>query len=241
MTSDDAARPSLRGRRRPRARDQDASPFSLILDDLLSALPFVRSAAIFDYEGETVDYAGDVDPFELRVAAATFQLVINELRGCPLSSSARELCIVTGRSGYVLRILDESYTLLVLPRRLATFGLSARLLDEVEGRILEEAGLAAPKKLAWFHVHVEVGPRGRPLRVRPAIGTHAWMPVEVLGAVMGLKENERGFRVRLSSGAELTLLQEGDRLWFVDERLDPAGTAAPPADLFRTSRGARGA
>jgi hypothetical protein len=227
-----AESPALR-RRRERPRDQDASPFHVILDELLTLQPFVRSAAIFDYEGETVDYAGDVDPYELRVAAATFQLVINDLRGSQLSSATHEIALTTTRSGYVLRILDESYTLLLLPRRLATFAVSARLLREVEARILHEAGLPMKVPPTWFHVHAEVGARGRPERVRPPTGVHPWTPVEVLGSVMGLAAHETGFRVRLSSGAEVTLIRESPRLWFVDDKLDGSPVGPVASEVFR--------
>ncbi len=220
-------------KRAARARDQDASPFHVILDELLTLQPFVRGAAIFDYEGETVDYAGDVDPYELRVAAATFQLVINDLRGSPLSSATHEIALTTTRAGYVLRILDESYTLLILPRRLATFAVSPRLLREVEARILHEAGLPMKTPPTWFHVHTEVGARGRPERVRRPLGAHPWVPLEVLGTVMGLAPNEAGFRVRLASGAEVTLVRENARLWFMDENLDGKAVSPAAKDVFR--------
>lgn len=92
----------------------------------------------------------------------------------------------------MLRILDESYTLLILPRRLATFAVSPRLLREVEARILHEAGLPMKTPPTWFHVHTEVGARGRPERVRRPLGAHPWVPLEV-GTVMGLARTEVGF------------------------------------------------
>ena len=44
--------------------------------------------------------------------------------------------------------------------------------------------------------------------------------VEVLGAVMGLPERERGFRVRLATGKEITLVREAGHHWYADERID---------------------
>ena len=41
-----------------------------------------------------------------------------------------------------------------------------------------------------------------------------------MGAVVGLAPRERGFRVRLQSGAEMMLVRERLGRWFADEHLD---------------------
>ncbi|HTJ81672.1 MAG TPA: hypothetical protein VL400_08095 [Polyangiaceae bacterium] len=220
-------------RNKPHQRDQEASPFSLILDDLIRAQPFVRAAAIFDFEGETVDYAGRIDPYELRVAAATFQMVVAELRECPILSATREIAITMRGSGYLLRPLDESYSLLLQLRKLGTFSTSKRVLHEIDARIRAEAGLAAGAPPEWFQVAVELGAKGRPERIRPVARSERTYGVEVLGSVMGLADRERGYRVRLDTGAELTLLRERKHLWFVDESLDPALVQTHAIEMFR--------
>lgn len=222
-------------RRRPSpARDQAASPFALILEQMLEAVPFVRGAAIFDFEGETVDYAGELEPFDVKVSAATFQLVLADLRTCAWLSSTRQITFGTARAGYVLRVLDESYSLLLIVRPLGTYVVSRRALDETAFRILTEAGLDAGRAPEWYRVEVEAGTvrRGaRPLRLRPVAPLGAedhdspWLDVVVLGALVGLGGRERGFRIRLASGAEVTLLRESRRLWFVDERIDVSSPA----------------
>jgi hypothetical protein len=221
-----------------------ASPFSLILEDLLDAVRFVRGAALFDFEGETVDYAGELEPFDMKVAAATFQMVLGELRECKHLSSAYELCVGTPKAGYVLRILDDSYSLLLIVRRPGTFAVSRRVLDEIDARILDEAGLAVRRRPGWFRVEVESAERSdRPRRVRPIAPIGAgpyeppWLEIEVLGAVVGLERRQKGYRIRLTSGAEVTLLRESRHLWFVDERLDVSNPAllvgGKSADVFR--------
>ncbi len=57
------------------ARDQAASNFAATLGRLCDAVPAV-SAALVDGEGETVDYSGSLSPYEIRVAAAEWQLVV---------------------------------------------------------------------------------------------------------------------------------------------------------------------
>jgi hypothetical protein len=213
-------------------RDQAASPFALILEQLLDAVPFVRGAVIFDSEGETVDYAGELEPFDMKIAAATLQIVIAELRGCRQLVHTHEISFGTRRAGYVVRVLDESYSLLLIVRTLGTFAVSKRVLDETEARVLDEAGMPIRRVPEWFRVEVDAAQKGgRPRRVRPIAPIGAdnlespWLEVDVLGAVVGLGAGEKGFRIRLTSGAEVTLLRESRRLWFVDERIDVSSPA----------------
>jgi hypothetical protein len=192
-----------------------------LLEDLLDAMPYLRGGAIVDFEGETVDFAGEVDAFELRVAAATMQLMLSELRQNAHFEELLEVRVSTGRQGYVVRVLDASYSLVLIPRPLATFVLSERVLLEVEHRILLEAGLRPRAPLDWFRAEVRLDGRRRPSKIRAAASlldfeAPAWLDVEVLGAVVEQAAAPRVFRIRLESGAELTLLREGRGLWFVD-------------------------
>ena len=76
-----------------------------------------------------------------------------------------------------------------------------------------------PRRLRWFEVDVETASKrsSRPVKLRVA---STWEPVEVMGSMVGLKRTERGFRVRLSSGAEMLLVRERMGRWFADERVD---------------------
>ncbi|NUO52997.1 MAG: hypothetical protein HOV80_29475 [Polyangiaceae bacterium] len=233
-------------RRASPERDQAASSFALILEQLLDAAPFVRGAALFDSEGETVDYAGELEPFDMKIAAATLQIAIAELRDCPNLSRAYELRIGTPKAGYIIRLLDETYSLLLIVRPIGTFVVSKRVLLETEARVLDEAGMPVTHVPEWYRVEVEAGARGgRPRRVRPIAPIGAdlqdppWLDVDVLGAVMGLRAGEKGFRIRLASGLEVTLVRESRRLWFVDERIDVSNptlySTGKSRDIFRGS------
>jgi len=228
----------VRRRRRP-VRDQAESTFNIILEDLLSLVPFARGAAIVDFEGETVDYAGELDPFELRVAGATFQLVLCEARTCKLVSPL-QIAMPMKKAGFVIRVLDPSYCLIVVTRSMAVHCISSRLLLEMEARILHEAGLPIVRKPTSHRVEVEMlgeGARARPSRMRtptpPVVDEsdpeRPWVPVEVVGALVGTAHGERAFRVRLPTGAETTVTHEASRLWFADDpvealvRTDPRG------------------
>jgi hypothetical protein len=41
-----------------------------------------------------------------------------------------------------------------------------------------------------------------------------------MGCMVGLKPREKGFRVRLPSGAEMLLVRERPGRWFADEHFD---------------------
>jgi hypothetical protein len=225
-------------RRSTRSSDhQDASPFAALLEDLLDAMPYVRGAAIVDFEGETVDLAGEVDTFEMKVAAATMQLTLADLRAQPVHGGVLELRLATTRQGCVVRVLDDSYSLVLVARPLATFVLSERVLLEAEHRIRIEAGLPARAPLQWHRTEVDLDARHRPTRIRAAASLldtepPAWLLVEVLGAVVDSPAAPRAYRVRLESGAELTLEREGRALWFVDAPIADGSKHRPFARGF---------
>lgn len=219
----------MKRRRRP-VRDQAESTFNIILEDLLALVPFARGAAIVDFEGETVDYAGELDPFELRVAGATFQLVLSEARTCKLVSPL-QIVMPMKKAGFVIRVLDPSYCLIVVTRTLGVHCISGRLLLEIEARILHEAGLPIVRRPTSHRVEVEttgIGVRARPKQIRKPSSPIAddpsaaepWVPVEVVGALVGTARGERAFRVRLPTGAETTLTYESSRLWFADDPIE---------------------
>ena len=224
-------------------RAQVESAFSAILRALLRALPLSLGAALVDSEGETVDYAGHIEPFDLKVAAAHFQVVLSDVRAFPPLATVRELRVRSEKRSYLMRVLDPDYSILLVLHRHGVFAVSERALQEAEDRLCLEAGLdRKPSGTGWYRVEVETS-FGRPIRLRvlpehaslemppPSIppplmkagaaprDRTAWVEVEVMGSLMGAGFRERGYRIRLSSGAEVTLLRERGELWFVDEPL----------------------
>lgn len=201
-------------------RDQERSTFALILERLLSATPGSIAAVLVDHDGETVDYAGDFDPFELKVAAAHWQIVFGEVRELAALGEVRALVIAAPARSYVVRAMHEGYALLLVMHRGAAFAYSERALQEAEARLAAEAGWPPPHDaIRWFQADVETQPtdRKRPARVRVA---GAWQPVEVMGAMVGLPARERGYRVRLPNGVEAMLIRERLGRWFADEHMD---------------------
>jgi len=125
------------------------------------------------------------------------------------------------KRSYLVRRLQERYALVVILHRHAAFAVSERALAEADARLSREAGWAErPSQTRWFGVEVETGRRGRdktrPLRLRAAEG---WQPVEVVGCVVGLAPREKGFLVRLPTGAEMLLVRERLGRWYADEHI----------------------
>jgi predicted regulator of Ras-like GTPase activity (Roadblock/LC7/MglB family) len=212
-----------RARRRPNAtsdppRDQEHSAFAAILANLLRSIPSVQAAVLVDLDGETVDYAGRFDAFDLRVAAAHWRIVMSQLERGPFGP-ARQLVVRTRSCAYVARSLDDGYVLLLVLRAHAAFALSARALQEAERHVRLEAGWPLPVgEPRWFAARVRPsrGDRWRPASVH---SDGEWRSVEILGSLLGLPPHETGFRVRLVTGAETILVRERTGRWFSDEPL----------------------
>jgi hypothetical protein len=223
--SDAAKRPRLS--RRPPARDMDATAFAKILYELIARLPGAYACALVDLGGETVDYAGVVDPFDVKVAAAHMRIVLNDFEEYGALGSPRWVILRAARRSFVARRLPEGYGLVVLLRRRAGFTASARAFEACERALTIEAGWGhvEPTKQAgrWFPIDVEIDRRGRPTRIGLP-----WIAVEVFGAVVGLPVRERGFRVRTAAGSELTVVREPGSTWYADEDL---AALTPPPDV----------
>lgn len=199
-------------------RDQETTSFTEILRRLLRATPGARAAALVDFEGETVDYAGAVDPFELRVAAAHWQIVLSKLGASPLGAT-KQIIVRTRARSYVVRRLHASYAIVLVLYRHAAFAVSRRALQEADARLCAEAGWPLPDVAFWFSLDVETDPLEptRPLRINTGDG---WQDVEILGCVTDMVRRERGYRVRLACGVELMLVRECLDRWFTDEYID---------------------
>jgi len=222
------ARPT-RGIRRVRAapsaapaRDQDATPFAAILEALVARVPGALAAALVDVEGETVDYAGALEPFDVKVAAAHLRIVLATAAAQSGIGALRSLVLRGERRSFIVCPLPDAYAMVVILRRRAGFTASSRALYAAERALCREAGWRLPgdHAPAWCAVDVDCDRRRRPAMVRAAPSDHAHR-VDILGAIVGLPAREVGFRVRLDTGAELTLVREPGGFWYADSVLDP--------------------
>jgi hypothetical protein len=208
--------------RRGAVRDQADSPFSAILSRLCDDCGAL-AAALVDGEGETVDYAGLLSPYEIKVAAAEWRIVLAVVResGLPGFHSASGMTIRAERRTFLLEGMPDGYAIaLCLPRH--CFNVSRRALAQAIRELAREAGLSVPEARAqvhWARVKVRTPPGARLQRRPDAIWLeNAWSPLTILGRYQArdLSRSELGYLARLASGAEVFLVREPFGVWFID-------------------------
>lgn len=221
-------------RRTITARDQYASAFNAALGRLCDAVT-AKGAALVDAEGETVDYAGVLPPFEIRVVAAEWIVFLASLRASRIAllSAAEEVFVRAQRKTFVLHVLEDGYALVVqLPR--GAFGLSRRAVSQAIRELCTEAGLRAPVALGkmemWWRAQVrsdETAAR----RPNALLVDGDWCALQILGRWDATTpDRESGFRARLANGAEVTLVRERFGRWYVDSPIGAAPTESTGAE-----------
>jgi len=204
------------------------SAFTHILEHLIELEPIALGAALVDSDGEAVDYAGHLEPFYTKVAGALLRIVLDQVLSLgaarspesPLAMGRLRQIVVRGvRRSFLVRPLPDGYALVVVLKRQG-FGVSARALAIAERKLTTEARWPLPADAApiWYPVHVETAFRNRRRPLRMLAGS-SWQRIEVLGSIVGLGR-DRGYRCRLRSGAELTLVREPAGAWYADELVD---------------------
>jgi hypothetical protein len=233
------ARGALRRRRGPVPRDQHESAFAAILADLVARVPGARAAALVDRDGETVDYAGRGSPYELRVAAAHFRIVLDEAIGQKSLSAVRSLVVRAARASFAVHSLPDGYALVLWLARGAGFRGLARAVPVCTRSLAAEAGWT-PASSEWHPMDVVSDARHAPRAVRAARprgahGPEPELPVEILGRYRAtLPQHERAWRVRVPTGVEFTLVRESGGFWYADE---PLTARAPPTQRPRPHPG----
>ncbi len=202
-------------------RDQDESAFTEILRRMREKVPAVLAAVFVDTEGECIDYASKLEPFDAKVSAAHMLVMMSMLQGnrekiglgepyvLEISADERELWVVRMGGEYVLVVvLEPSFDRVDLTNAVAV----------ASGEFRTEVGIEAP---AW-----EGAGKRLSVRVRPSPGWH-YAPEDysdggvrvLISDVLGrwTEADEAGqelicFRVRTREGQELTLVHdpEGD-------------------------------
>jgi hypothetical protein len=203
------------------ARDQAVSSFAATLGRLCDALPAV-AAALVDGEGETVDYAGSLSPYEIRVAGAEWQLVVASVALGERKAQAIEEIVVRARlATYAAFAISEGYVLVVQLRPRA-FEVSRRAVIEAIREICAEAALSVPKRYFgeyWFRIDVRESRND--LRPRAIWMDQAYRPTTVIGRMSqpDALHTDRGYRVMLDNGNELTVVRERLGRWYREGEL----------------------
>ena len=219
----------MKRRRRGAIRDQSDSAFSAILGQLCDDCGAL-AAALVDGEGETVDYAGLLSPYEIKVAAAEWRIVLSVVHESRLPGFHTVSALTVRAKGrtFVMEAMPDGYAIaLCLPQR--AFNISRRAVGQAMRELAHEAGIALPEarsQVNWARVKVRTPPSSRLYRRPDAIWLQeAWSPITILGRYQArdLSHSELGYLARLSSGAEVFLVREPLGVWFIDNpaALDP--------------------
>ncbi|MBX3184683.1 MAG: hypothetical protein KIT72_05275 [Polyangiaceae bacterium] len=207
-------------RRSSAGRDQQVSPFSAILHRFCDSTGVV-AAALVDAEGETVDYAGELSPFDIKIAAAECAVLLGTIRVTQAFDwiHTQEL-VVRGRArSFAAFTLSDGYSLIAVLSA-GAFAVSQRALQQVLRGVCDEAGLGCehpctqvPERWERVDVFTPNADRRRPSSVWL---DGAWRDVEVLGRFDAGGGRDIGYRVRLSNGDECGLVRERLGVWYVE-------------------------
>jgi hypothetical protein len=179
-----------------------------------------------DTEGETVDYAGSIDPYEIKIAAAEWSLVVRTLIGTRVfdQRDTFEMCFRAKQRSFAVIILAQGYALVVeTPTK--SLHLSRRAVLQAIYEISGEAGLPLPlttrgMQERWTRVLVQADRRlRRPVAIWRG---DQWISLTILGRLRRdqLGRSESGYRVRTADGKETTLVREPFSRWYAEEWSD---------------------
>lgn len=222
----------MKRHRRRSIRDQSGSPFTSILERLCNDSGAL-AAALVDAEGEAVDYFGVFPPYETRVAAAEWRIVLSVVNSAKVPGFRHVTGITVRAQGrtFMIEALPDGYAVaLVLPRR--SFQVSRRAMAQALRELAREAGLPMPEARAevrWARVTVRTPPGARVLHRPDAIWlAGAWSPLTILGRYEA-RDREVGYLARLATGAEVFLVREPLGAWFIDNSatLEAANSIVP--------------
>jgi hypothetical protein len=180
------------------------------------------AAVLVDGDGETVDYASLVDPFDMKLAGAEWEIVLSLLKQSRAAQlrETHEVWVRAVRRSFAAVALPEGYALVVVMPRHA-FIVSRRALMEASLQICLEAGLppvagTENEALRWARVRVKTSRRNAR---RPVSLWHGdnWCRLTLLGRYLNLDRRELGFRARLTSGAEFALVREPLGYWYAGD------------------------
>jgi hypothetical protein len=128
-----------------RVRELDVTGFTEALETLVAALPEAESATFIDDEGEAVDLAARVDPYEARVAGAILSLPLHLARSFARRTGLGEVLglwvVGERRAALTRRVGDGLDVVLVIEGTVARARVQEALSEAAES-LRYEAGLA---------------------------------------------------------------------------------------------------
>jgi predicted regulator of Ras-like GTPase activity (Roadblock/LC7/MglB family) len=116
-------------------------PFKRLLTELVEAVPGASGAILADWEGEAVEQHAQVDPFEMKVTAAHWGILLTRLKGLQEKYSTgrvQQSMITTDRQQVIVGAVGDDYTLVLTLSRDALTFLALRNFRETAGLLEKE-------------------------------------------------------------------------------------------------------
>jgi predicted regulator of Ras-like GTPase activity (Roadblock/LC7/MglB family) len=125
-------------------RDRQNTAFTRSLREMVAEVPGLQAVAFCDEEGEVVDYHSYLDPYDTKVAGAVLGLLLSTVarEGPRLTAGGiRELVVETDENVLFARRMAGDYFLAGVLGRDGVLAKLLAALDQVEARLLAEAGI----------------------------------------------------------------------------------------------------
>jgi predicted regulator of Ras-like GTPase activity (Roadblock/LC7/MglB family) len=116
-------------------------PFKTLLSKLVEAVPGASGAILADWEGESVEQHSDGDPYEMKVTAAHWGIlltVLKEFQGHYATGTVREALISTDLQHVIVGALGTDYALVMTLHRNALPLVALRNFRETAGLLMKE-------------------------------------------------------------------------------------------------------
>ena len=118
---------------------EDKSNFSVILETLVSDVPGAIASMFCDEEGESIEYCGSMDTYDIKIAGAYSAIIIRQLK-TEHSPNTNFVEVTCHKRTLFVQQIERYFLVLILERR----SFSANLEDAIEkaaAKFAEEAGL----------------------------------------------------------------------------------------------------
>jgi len=116
-------------------------PFKTLLTNLVEAVPGASGAILADWEGESVEQFCYGDPFEMKVTAAHWGILLTLLKGVQekyATGPVREAVISTDRQHVIAGNLGDDYALVMTMSQNVLPLVALRSFRETAGLLMKE-------------------------------------------------------------------------------------------------------
>jgi predicted regulator of Ras-like GTPase activity (Roadblock/LC7/MglB family) len=116
-------------------------PFKTLLTKLVEAVPGANGAILADWEGESVEQHSQGDPFELKVTAAHWGILLARLKGLQEkypTGRVQQSLISTDEQYVIVGAIGDDYTLVMTMNRNALPLMALRSFRETVGLLNKE-------------------------------------------------------------------------------------------------------